>query len=161
MLAVKKIGMIFAIIGVMFFSIPIAYADHDPGDNSPTGIISEIFDWLRDFFQGWISGGDIEKYPNPLGTTNEELEELTDKAVNTGQRGADLFFAMEEMLVALILALSPIEIAVTIVALIAFGVTFLIILKLTKRMTRHFLIVGLILGLIIILLMIFNLDISI
>lgn len=124
-------------------------------------MISEIFDWLRDFFQGWVSEGDIEKYPNPLGTTNEELTDLTDKAVNTGQKGADLFFAMEEMLVSLILAMSPIELAVTIVALIAFGVTFLLIWKLTRRMTRHFLIVGLILGLIIILLMVFNLDISI
>ena len=155
--------MLKLVIAFLFFSPLIAYAEHDPGssDNSPTGIITEIFNWLRDFFQGWVSSGDIEKYPNPLGTTNQELKDLTDKAINTGQRGADLFFAMEEMLVSLVLALSPIELAVTIVALIAFGVTFLIILRLTRRMTRHFLIVGLIIGLIIILLMVFNLDISI
>ena len=130
-------------------------------DNSPTGMISEIFEYLRNFFQNWVKEGDIEKYPNPLKTTNEELEALTDTSVSAGERGADFFFAMEAVIVALIMALSPIELAVSIVAIIAFIVTLLVILKFFHGMARHMLIVFLVIGIIVILFMTFNLDISI
>ena len=130
-------------------------------DNTPTGLISEIFDYLRIFFQNWVSEGDVEKYENPLGTTNDELEALTNNAVNSGQAGAELFFTLEETTISLIQVLSPIDLSLTIISIIALGVTLLIVIRLFHGMADHMLVVLTIVIFIIIILMAFGTDISI
>jgi hypothetical protein len=138
-----------------------AHAQEEVEDNSPTGLIQEIFEFLRVFFQDWVSGGDIESYDNPLGTTNDELETLTDNAVNSGKAGAELFFSLEETTISLIQVLSPIELSITIISVIALGVTLLVIFKLFHGMAKHMLIVMAVVVFIIILLMAVNVDIAI
>ena len=86
---------------------------------------------------------------------------MTDNAVNSGQAGAELFFSLEETVISLIQALSPIELSHTIIAFIALGVTLLVIFKLFHGMMKHMLIVLSVVVFVIILLMTFNLDISI
>ncbi len=162
-------GTRFNILTMIIFGFilltPIHYSyaqeEVEATDNSPTGLITDMFSFLRTFFQDWVSEGNIEQYPNPLGTTNDELETLTDNAVNSGQAGAELFFSLEETVISLIQVLSPIELSVTIISFIALGVTLLVVFKLFHGMMKHVLIVLTIVVFVIILLMTFNLDISI
>lgn len=97
--------------------------------------IDELIGVGSELGQESIDATDFEG--NPIGMTQNEAENIKDKGVDFFQAFAQLFFKGHAFIVALINGLSPVDIGIGLVSLIALLVSLFFILFHTKSMLHH------------------------
>ena len=129
----------------------LAFADSGVSDSIDLG-----FDKLDEYFKGLIENAKLTGDETPLGTTEDELNEVLDSSIQTGKDGKNLLFSFHELVENIINAVVPeeYEIDPLIVLLISWGVGFLMVYGITKGSVKHLILFGGIFGLVIVLFMI-------
>ena len=95
----------------------------------------DFFDWIGEFFRPTVKG--IEDVDNPLNTTNAELEDVLDSAVETGKAGTDFLFAFHNLFESIAFAISPIALNAILVAVVAGIFGALLIYRFSRRSAHH------------------------
>ena len=80
-------------------SVPV-YADYEDQAYS-------YYDEATKYLNGLVGNMDVEIAENPLGTTNEEVQDVADKGSKTGKELIDLVVAFHEFIKSVIKASTP------------------------------------------------------
>lgn len=121
--------------------------------------IDELIDFGGELGHDSIDNSDFEG--NPIGMTEGEAREITDSGIAFFKVFADFFFRGHDFIVALINGLSPVQLGLTVVTIIAFIVSLFMIFKHLKHASRHWAIIILVVGTVMILLAVIGGGLSI
>lgn len=120
-----------------------------------------IFDYLRETGEEFSQDLDVQSDVNIIETTNDEVGDFVDASVDVGESSIDLFSKFHHWAVTGILVLSPLEVAYSLIFIVAGIIAFLIFLKFFRKFSTHALIIVLIIGVIVALILLVGADISI
>lgn len=120
----------------------MAYADEDG-----FGLSDTIDEWanvgdetVRDAVK------DTDFTDNPINTSGDEINEVSENAFGTLKEGKDFFFSFHDLIESIVFALSPTGLDPTLVMLVSAGMALMIFVSFTKNAWKHMMLFGMILG---------------
>jgi hypothetical protein len=116
----------------------------------------QTYDDTTSFFNNLVKGFNVETDQNPLGTTNVEIQDVSNKGTKTGKELMDLIFAFHDFIKSVIIATTPDGVAVQIIMVLAGGVSIYFLWKLAKGLGRHIVYTGIIIFVVFIGLLVIN-----
>lgn len=121
--------------------------------------ILEMIGLGGDMGQDAIDNSEFEG--NPIGMTREEAEDINHKGIDFFTAFAEVFFTGHAFIVSLINGLSPVEMGVALVSILALLVTFYLMIKHGKHIGHHWLIIIMVVASVMLVLIIFGSEASI
>ena len=168
MLNIHELNLVAVLGLVLLLSfVPEVFAQDPSGDISSVDslgvrdFILDGFESLRELFGEVIEEANIEDSEvNPLNTTEAELQEVLDSAVDTGTAGAEFFFAFHRLFESVGFALSPIALNIILVSIIAGVLGVILIWKMGGDVTKHLFIFLAVILVVVLVMMVLQTDIE-
>ena len=99
--------------------------------------INGFWEWIRNFGLDLTGNFDIEEADLPTGTTNEELDDVVNAMIDTGESGTEFLFSAHHLGEAIVNFFSPYNLSIVIVAIISAIFGILLFHKVFKASLHH------------------------
>ena len=123
---------------VLLFIPSMAFAEDEGLGMSE--LIDDVANQGDEVVKQLVNDTDIDG--NPLGTTGDEINDVSDHAFGTLKEGKDFFFSFHELMQSIIFAGSPIDLDTTLVLIVSAGVALLFVMYMLKGVWKHMAIFG-------------------
>lgn len=144
------------IIIISISTVPLSYADltEDVTGINPSDEIDKGFDSLDAWFSNMIKQAQLTGDETPLGTTEDELDNLLEESIKTGKNGKNFLFSFHHLIESAIIAVSPIDIDPLIILIISWIVGTIVMFVIFKGSLKHVMLFAVLFGTVILLFMI-------